>query len=76
MRGCARGNVEYAGKRDSRRLGPVRLEPLRPGAWAEWDGERLRRSGGTAEQYKHPCLIADPSFRERMRGEQAAGVGS
>jgi hypothetical protein len=70
------GNVEYASKRDSRRLGPVRLELLRPGAWAEWDRERLKRTGGTAEQYKHPCLIADPSFRERMKGEQAAGVGS
>jgi hypothetical protein len=70
------GNVEYASKRESLRLGPVRLELLRPGAWAEWDRERLKRTGGTAEQYKHPCLIADPSFRERMKGERAAGVGS
>ena len=68
--------MEYASKRDSRRLGPVRLEPLRPGALAEWDRERLKSTGGTPEQYKHPCLVADPTFRERLRGEQAAGVGS
>jgi GH3 auxin-responsive promoter len=59
-------NLEYAGKRDSLRLGPVRVELLRPGAWAQWDRERLRRTGGTPEQYKHPCLIGDTQFRERM----------
>jgi hypothetical protein len=64
-------NVEYASKRESQRLGPVRLELLRPGAWAEWDRERLQRTGGTLEQYKHPCLIADPQFRERMHREHA-----
>jgi hypothetical protein len=63
-------NMEYASKRDSLRLGPVRLELLRPGFWAQWDRERLRRTGGTLEQYKHPCLIADPQFRDRARGEQ------
>ena len=75
------GNVEYASKRDSRRLGPVRLEPLRPGAWAEWDRERLKRTGGTMEQYKHPCLIADTGFQaqaaQRMRlPGQPAGPAS
>jgi hypothetical protein len=24
-------------------------------------------NGGTLEQYKHPCLIADTQFHERMR---------
>jgi hypothetical protein len=63
-------NMEYTSKRDSLRLGPVRLELLRPGFWAQWDRERLRQTGGTLEQYKHPCLIADPQFRERACGEQ------
>jgi hypothetical protein len=63
-------NMEYASKRDSLRLGPVRLEVLRPGFWAQWDRERLRHTGGTLEQYKHPCLLADPHFRDRARGEQ------
>jgi hypothetical protein len=42
---------------------------LRPDAWHQWDGERLRRNGGTLEQYKHPCLIADTQFHEKMRKE-------
>ena len=63
-------NVEYADKRRSLRLGPIRLELLAAGAWAEWDRRRLKESGGTAEQYKHPCLIADPAFRSNMAVEE------
>jgi hypothetical protein len=59
-------NIEYASKRDTLRLGAVRLEPLEPGAWREWDRERLKRTGGTMEQYKHPCLIADTQFHVQM----------
>jgi hypothetical protein len=67
-----RMNSEYDAKRASRRLGPVRVEWLPPGAWQQWDRERLRRNGGTLEQYKHPCLIADTQFHERMRREAVA----
>jgi hypothetical protein len=56
-------NVEYASKRSSLRLGALRLELVRDGFWARWDRERLKRSGGTVEQYKHPCLINDLQFR-------------
>ena len=68
-------NIEYASKRDSLRLGAVRLELLEPGAWREWDRERLKRTGGTLEQYKHPCLIGDAGFQAQMakRREMAAG---
>jgi len=59
-------NIEYASKRESRRLGSMRLFLLPPGSWIEWDRQRLARSGGTLEQYKHPCLIADPKFRESV----------
>ncbi len=59
-------NIEYAAKRQSRRLGSVRLQLLPGGAWAKWDRHRLAKSGGTAEQYKHPCLIADTAFRATM----------
>ena len=69
------GNIEYAAKRDSLRLGAVRLELLEPGAWREWDGERLKRTGGTLEQYKHPCLIADLKFQEQMTKKRAAVAG-
>jgi hypothetical protein len=63
-------NVEYAAKRDSLRLGPVRLELLPPGAWAHWDLQRQLRSGGPAEQYKHPCLVNDPRLRETLAAEE------
>jgi len=56
-------NSEYESKRESDRLGPVRLMILPSGYWAEWDRARLARSGGVAEQYKHPCLLGDVSFR-------------
>jgi hypothetical protein len=55
-------NIEYDAKRSSGRLGAVRPEALPAGFWQRWDAERLKRSGGTPEQYKHPCLIGDPQF--------------
>lgn len=63
-------NIEYAAKRESRRLGSVRLQLMPSGSWAKWDRQRLVRSGGTAEQYKHPCLIPDPNFRNSMPIEE------
>ena len=59
-------NTEYAAKRTSRRLGPVRAETLPPGTWSDWDTRRQRTRGGPAEQYKHPCLIGDVNFRMTM----------
>jgi hypothetical protein len=61
-------NIEYASKRESLRLGPVRLELLPDGAWSQWDRQRLAQQGGTLEQYKHPCLINDLQFRESIKG--------
>ena len=52
-------NVEYASKRDTLRLGPVRTIRLPDGAWVEFQKRRLARSGGTVEQYKQPHLIPD-----------------
>jgi hypothetical protein len=66
-------NTEYDAKRDSRRLGPVRLELIPTGAWTAWDRQRLARTGGTLEQYKHPGLISDPKFRETMQVEEEVG---
>ncbi len=63
-------NIEYAAKRESRRLGPMRLYLLPAHTWQRWDRERLARSGGTLEQYKHPNLIADPKFRESIPFEE------
>jgi hypothetical protein len=59
-------NIEYRAKRDSLRLGPVRLELLPAGTWARWDRQRLARNGGAMEQYKHPCLINDVNLRATL----------
>jgi len=63
-------NVEYASKRSTRRLGAIRLELLPDGTWQKWDRQRQERSGGTPDQYKHPCLIPDPAFRDTMPVEE------
>jgi hypothetical protein len=52
-------NIEYANKRETRRLGPVRTIRLADGSWGEFQKRRLARSGGTVEQYKQPHLIPD-----------------
>lgn len=60
-------NIEYAAKRESGRLGPVRAAVIPNGTWAAWDRDRLSKTGGSPEQYKHPCLIGDLQFRETMK---------
>jgi hypothetical protein len=67
----SRINDEYRGKRSSGRLSPVQVVWLQPGAWADWDRDRLVKSGGTVDQYKHPCLIGDLQFRESLERRQA-----
>ena len=64
--GTRRENIEYAAKRESGRLGPVRAVVIPAGTWAKWDRDRLAKTGGSPEQYKHPCLIGDLEFRETM----------
>jgi hypothetical protein len=59
-------NIEYAAKRDSDRLGPPRVAVIPTGTWSAWDRDRLAKTGGSPEQYKHPCLIGDLTFRETM----------
>jgi hypothetical protein len=69
-------NIEYASKRDSLRLGPIRLQLLADHTWQAWDRQRLAKTGGTLEQYKHPCLIADLRFRETVGvQEELTAVG-
>jgi hypothetical protein len=68
-------NIEYRSKRDSMRLGPVKLEVVANGAWRDWDEQRLQRSGGTLDQYKRPCLITDPNFPATIRALGKGRVG-
>jgi hypothetical protein len=59
-------NIEYATKRDSRRLGAVVVKALPAGTWREWDRKRLAAAKGSAEQYKHPCLIPDVELHQSL----------
>jgi GH3 auxin-responsive promoter len=68
-------NMEYEAKRSSGRLGTVRAHILPAGFWSQWDRERVAATGGAPEQYKHPCLIGDVSFRQSapvIEGKAAA----
>ena len=71
----ALANAEYENRRSTNRLGPIRLRRIRPGSWVEFQKRRLARSGGTAEQYKQPCLMADVNAIEEF-GLAHAGSGS
>lgn len=64
-----RVNVEYEAKRSSARLAPLRIVWMKQGAWQAWDRERLAKTRGAAEQYKHPCLINAIDFRETLARE-------
>ena len=59
-------NIEYDSKRESHRLGPIKSMIIKPGTWQKWDRERLKKTGGTLEQYKHPCLINDLAFKSQI----------
>ncbi|MDB5351040.1 MAG: auxin-responsive promoter-binding protein [Planctomycetota bacterium] len=61
------GNVEYENKRATLRLGPIRVRRIPTGSWMEFQRKRLARSGGTAEQYKQPCLMSDLEAIEDFR---------
>ncbi len=54
-----RQNAEYANRRETRRLGPVRIVRIRRGSWSDMQKRRLAKSGGAVEQYKQPHLIPD-----------------
>jgi hypothetical protein len=61
-------NIEYAEKCSSGRLLPVEVREIPVGTW---DAMRLEKTGqrGNFEEYKHPCLVSDLEFVERvMRG--------
>ena len=66
-------NVEYAAKRESGRLGPVRAVLMPASTWSAWDRTRLAATGGSPEQYKHPCLIGDIKFRETIQVVREVG---
>lgn len=61
--GLSSRNVEYREKRESGRLKAIQIRPLPADRWIEFTKTRQSRSGGSPEQYKHPCLLPDPEFQ-------------
>jgi hypothetical protein len=63
-------NEEYSAKCSSGRLMPIEVREVTIGAWAELRRERTSRRGNF-EEYKHPCLVGDLGFVERLTGKPA-----
>jgi hypothetical protein len=63
-------NMEYASKRQTLRLAPLRVLLIGDGSWKRWDMDRLAKTGGSPEQYKHPCLIPDLKLRSLLPVEE------
>ena len=61
-----RSNVEYCEKRDSDRLSPLVGQFVSNGTMENLAKQRNQRKGGSMEQYKHPCLIADLEFIDQL----------
>ena len=55
-------NVEYDEKRGTGRLSQISAVVMDSSTWQRFTSARQSRSGGSAEQYKHPCLMPDPRF--------------
>lgn len=60
-------NCEYDEKRSSGRLMPIVCHTLTPEQWSTFQNRRLNRTGGSAEQFKHPFLLPDPKFEQLFR---------
>ena len=59
-------NDEYASRRASLRLDPLRLRELPIGTITVMDSRLSSARGSTAEQYKRPCLLTHPGDDDRL----------
>lgn len=59
-------NCEYDEKRGNGRLAGLQCQVVPPDAWQTFTRNRLTTSGGSADQYKHPCLLPDAKFEDRF----------
>lgn len=59
-------NCEYEEKRQTGRLAPLKVLPLRNGSWTEFAAQRREKIGGSPEQYKHPCLLPRLEIAEKV----------
>ncbi|MFO0428179.1 MAG: GH3 auxin-responsive promoter family protein [Planctomyces sp.] len=68
-----RRNLEYQEKRETGRLRPIRSVVVSSEQWNVFTAARISRSGGSPEQYKHPCLLPDPQFQRIFRSLSSTG---
>ena len=59
-------NIEYAGKRESGRLGLPVVNLIPPGSFVRLREEHLRSVGGRREQYKHVYLVPEVDFHRQL----------
>jgi hypothetical protein len=52
-------NIEYAAKRSSDRLGPIRPVLVEAGSFERQERQNILRNAGRVEQYKHQYLLTD-----------------
>jgi hypothetical protein len=70
-------NCEYEEKRKTSRLGPLEWCAIPSGTWRQFSRQRQSRFGGSTEQYKHPCLVPDLQFSQRLQTEfDAPAIGT
>lgn len=62
-------NCEYQEKRKTGRLAPLEWCAVSAGTWRRFARSRQSRLGGSLEQYKHPCLVPDLKFSDRLQAE-------
>ncbi|MCU0982062.1 MAG: GH3 auxin-responsive promoter family protein [Pirellulaceae bacterium] len=65
-------NCEYAEKRRTGRLNPLSIRRIPAGTWRGLRGERTA-ARGNFEEYKHPCLVGDLGFVDRLLSRPAQG---
>jgi hypothetical protein len=59
-------NVMYAGKRNDRYILAPRLMRLAEGAWGEFMAREVDRRGTGDSQYKHPSLVTNSNWLDRL----------
>jgi len=63
-------NCEYAEKRRTGRLEPLTIRRVPPGTWRVLRDQRSA-ARGNFEEYKHPCLVGDLGFVDRLLPKSA-----
>lgn len=67
-------NCEYANRLETGRLRPLVIRTLPSGTFAAYRDSKIGRVGGSLEQYKHPNLVNDLHFAEKMTGVRPGRV--